>query len=84
MDKNIKKVNTLIKRKGLFDSLKLLRIRRVSKRGEESLKNLIFDSVNDILIGLKEQMDISGKKILDEEVVKSFIKNKDKEEDFDY
>jgi hypothetical protein len=84
MDKNKRKVNTLIKRKGLFEETKKKGIRRISKEGEKSLNNLIFDSVEDIWKGLKEQMDVLGKKILDEDVVESFIKNREKKEEYDY
>jgi hypothetical protein len=84
MNKNKKRINILIKRKGLFEETKKKGIRRISKEGEKSLNNLIFDSVEDILKGLKEQMDISGKRVLDEEIVKSFIEEKESKEDFDY
>lgn len=84
MDKNKKRVNALIKRKGLSREIKEKGIKRVSKKAEELLDNLVFESIEKLLEGLKEEMEILGKRILDEEVLESFIKNRNKKEEFDY
>jgi hypothetical protein len=84
MNKSKKRVNALINRKGLFREIKEKGINRVSKKAEELLEGLVFESVEKMLEGLKEEMEISGKRILDEDVIKSFIKNRDKKEEFDY
>jgi hypothetical protein len=84
MNKSKKRVNALINRKGLFREIKEKGINRVSKKAEELLEGLVFESMEKMLEGLKEEMEISGKRILDEDVIKSFIKNRDKKEEFDY
>jgi hypothetical protein len=84
MNKDKKKINVLIKRKGLFQEARKNGISRISKKGEVMLDDLILNSIENIFLGVKEQMDVLGKKILNEDVVESFIKNREKKEEYDY
>jgi len=84
MDKNDKKVNRLIKRKGFIELVREKGINRISKRAEKLVNFLFIDYLNKTLNELKVEMEISGKRVLDEEVVENFLKYRDKKEDFDY
>ncbi|MCR4327794.1 MAG: hypothetical protein NUV46_04410 [Nanoarchaeota archaeon] len=84
MEKNREINNALIKRKGLIKILREKGIKRISKKGEEILKCFIFEEVEKLINKLKNEMDTFGKRVLDEETVESFIKNRGKIEDIDY
>ncbi len=84
MEKNKKKINSLIKRKGLVNSLKNFGIKRLSRKGEESLNRLIHNELEEIFLGLKDMMSVLGKMVLDEEVVDFYEKSRNEKEEVDY
>ena len=84
MDKKLKKVNTLIKRKGLVNSLRKAGIKRISKNAEQGLNLFFLNYFEHVFLGLKEEMEILGKRVFDEKVLDSFISNQNKEEEIDY
>ena len=84
MKKNNKKVNSLIKRNGLIKSLRNFGINRLSRKGEESLNRLISEELIKMFAELKDHMSILGKRVLDNEVVCSYEKNKNSKEEIDY
>lgn len=84
MENNKKLVNTLIKRKGLMEELKKRGINRVSREGEDALNLFFLDYFEKTFLGLKEEMEVSGKRVLDKWVVQGFIEEKNKEEEIDY
>ena len=84
MDYNSKRVNALIKRKGLVKELRERGIKRISSEGERELNKLIFDCFEKIFLGLKEEMEVSGKRVLDKGIVEGFIAVKNKKEEIDY
>ena len=84
MDKNEKSNNILIKRKGLIKIMRKRGIKRISKGGEEILDHFILNEIETMLNGLKNEMDVKGKRILDKEVIESFIKKGEKKEEVDY
>lgn len=85
MDKNIKTINELIKRKGFVKLVREKRIKDNSKKcGAQFGFFIFFEYFNKTLKGLKEEMQISGKRVLDEKVVKSFLNGRDKKGEINY
>lgn len=84
MQKNNKKVNSLIKKKGFVELMKEHGIKRTSKKGEKILKEILFEDLNKFLEDLKDKMSILGKRVLDEEVLLSYEKDKNRKEEVDY
>ena len=84
MGKSNQKVNSLIKRNGLVKSLRDFGINRLSRKGEESLNRLISEELIKMFAELKDHMSILGKRVLDNEVVCSYEKNKHSKEEIEY
>jgi len=84
MKKNVITINELIKRKGLIKMIREKGIKRISKEGEGLLNTFIFEDLENFLDGMKNEMDVRGKRVLDREIVESFINNKNKNEEINY
>ncbi len=78
MIKRQKKVNALIKRRGLVLKLKEAGIKRAGKEAISVLENYLVGELNGIIGVLKEEMIVKGRKtLMKEDIQKLKIKNEE-------
>lgn len=74
MEKNNKKVNTLIKKNQLITELNKKGIKRINSMALLKINQFLEGSLDELGSRLKEEIDIKGKKTLDKEDVERVVK----------
>ncbi len=82
MEKNNKKINTLIKRKNLVSKLKGAGIKRASSNAILLLERYVEENLDKIINALKEEMVTQGRKTLKTEDINNVLDKINKKEDF--
>lgn len=80
MVKNIKKDNTLIKKKNLILELKKLGIKRVSPEAIIFLEKYLEKNLLNLSVNLKEELIVNGRKTLFKQDIENVLKNMQKKE----